>query len=116
VERDAMGVYHFISRVDFMVKIRGNRIELGEVEHGLREASGVDLVAVIPLPALDGMAQGLVGFVSAPCQYTGAALRDRMITLLPKAMLPDEIRILEDFPLNANRKVDRSALAALLRS
>lgn len=116
VERDAMGVYHFISRVDFMVKIRGNRIELGEVEHGLREASGVDLVAVIPLPALDGMAQGLVGFVSAPCQYTGAALRDRMITLLPKAMLPDQIRILEDFPLNANRKVDRSALAALLRS
>ncbi|MFZ2988811.1 AMP-binding protein, partial [Ideonella sp.] len=116
IERDSLGVYHFISRVDFMVKVRGHRIELGDVEHALREASGVDLVAVIPLPAHDGLSQGLVAFVCAPCAHTGAAIRERLIGRLPKAMLPDEVRVLDDFPLNANRKVDRSALARLLRS
>jgi amino acid adenylation domain-containing protein len=115
VERDSLGVYHFISRVDFMVKVRGNRIELGDVEHALREASGVSLVAVIPLPALDGMSQGLVAFVATPCEYNPADIRQRLATLLPKAMLPDEVRLLDDWPLNANRKVDRGALAALLR-
>lgn len=116
VERDVMGVYHFVSRIDFMVKIRGNRIELGEVEHALRRASGVDLVAVIPQPALDGLAQGLVGFVACPGDPAAVAaqLRERLRPLLPKAWLPDEIRVLETLPLNANRKIDRGALAALL--
>jgi len=116
IERDEMGVYHFISRVDFMVKVRGNRIELGDVEHALREASGVDLVAVIPLPSLDGMSQGLVAFVCAPCAFSGPVVRERLLARLPKAMLPDEVLVLDDFPMNANRKVDRSALARLLRS
>lgn len=116
VERDVMGIYHFVSRIDFMVKIRGNRIELGEVEHALRRASGVDLVAVIPQPALDGLTQGLVAFVAAPGDPAAlsAQLRERLRPLLPKAWLPDEIRVLETLPLNANRKIDRGALAAML--
>jgi len=123
VERDELGVYHFVSRVDFMVKVRGHRIELGDVEHALRQASGVDLVAVIVRPALAGMAQGLVAFVAAPTSEDGAAaaglpsaasIRERLIGLLPKPMLPDEVHVLDQLPLNANRKVDRAALAALL--
>ena len=116
VERDALGLYHFISRVDFMVKVRGHRIELGDVEHALRVASGVDLVAVIPLPALDGMAQGLAGFVCAPLALALdlGALRERLKQMLPKAMLLDELRLLAEMPMNANRKIDRGALAASL--
>lgn len=116
VERDALGIYHFVSRIDFMVKVRGNRIELGDVEHALRQASGVDLVAVIPQPALDGMSQGLVGFVCSgdePAVVAGQ-VRERLRSLLPKALLPDEIRVLPQLPMNANRKIDRGALAAAL--
>ncbi|MBL8328196.1 MAG: amino acid adenylation domain-containing protein [Rubrivivax sp.] len=114
VERDALGVYHFVSRVDFMVKIRGNRIELGDVEDALRKASGNDLVAVMPQPALDGLAQGLVAFVCGAQPEAATAIRERLKTLLPKALLPDEIRVLPQLPMNANRKIDRTALAATL--
>ncbi len=118
VERDALGVYHFVSRVDFMVKVRGNRIELGEVEHALRRASGVDLVAVIPQPASDGLAQGLVGFVCAGAPGQAPAdvrqIREDLKALLPKAMWPDDVRLVDEMPMNANRKIDRAALAAQL--
>jgi len=155
VERDTLGDHHFISRVDLMVKVRGHRIELGEVEYALRRASGVDLVAVVPRPASspgpanvadsawtvgnDCMAhnsadggdsnsnrnskpcntalpdsQGLVGFVCAPCAWSPAKLRQRLQALLPKAMWPDTIHVLDALPLNANRKVDRAALAKFL--
>jgi amino acid adenylation domain-containing protein len=116
VERDVMGVYHFVSRVDFMVKVRGHRIELGEVENALRRASGVDLVAVIPRPAVDGLAQGLIGFVCRPDQDVGTQLqiRERLNAHLPRAWIPDEIRLVPELPMNANRKLDRSALAALV--
>lgn len=114
VERDVLGVYHFVSRVDFMVKVRGHRIELGEVEHALRRASGVDLVAVVSRPAVDGLSQGLVGFV---CQAdvsskAQARIREELQRLLPKAWVPDDIRLLTQMPTNANRKIDRTALAA----
>lgn len=116
VERDELGVYHFVSRVDFMVKVRGHRIELGEIEHALREVSGVDLVAVVPRPAADGTAQGLVGFVCAPAALGAAEIRERLVERLPRAMVPDEVKLIESFPMNANRKVDRGALAGMLRA
>lgn len=114
IERDALGTYHFVSRVDFMIKVRGHRIELGEVEHALRLATGVDLVAVIPLPALDGMAQGLAGFVCAPDSLELGGVRERLSQLLPRAMLLDALHVLAEMPMNANRKIDRGVLAARL--
>jgi acyl-coenzyme A synthetase/AMP-(fatty) acid ligase len=114
IERDTLGVYHFISRVDHMVKVRGHRIELGEVEHALRLACGVDLVAVIPLPALDGMAQGLAGFVCSPTALDISVVRKQLAQLLPKAMLLDALHVLPEMPMNANRKIDRGVLAARL--
>jgi acyl-coenzyme A synthetase/AMP-(fatty) acid ligase len=113
VERDAAGIYHFMSRIDQMVKVRGHRIELGEVEQALRQVSGTDLVAVVPKPARDGMAQGLVAFVGTPGAYTGTGLREALARRLPKPMVPDEVRVVDGLPLNANRKIDRPALATL---
>ena len=117
IERDVLGVYHFVSRVDFMVKIRGHRIELGEIEHALRRASGSDWVAVLPVPAADGLTQALAAFVALERDDGTLALqlREKLKALLPKAWLPDEIRVLRQLPLNANRKVDRAALAAQWR-
>lgn len=114
IERDAMGLYHFVSRIDFMVKVRGHRIELGDIENALRQASGVDLVAAIPMPGKDGMSQGIVAFVCAEPTVSGTLIRESVANLLPKYMVPDEVRIVSEMPMNANRKVDRGALGALL--
>lgn len=114
IERDEHGIYHFISRVDFQVKLRGNRIELGEVEAALREATGVDLVAVLAHPVVDGVAQSLVACVPAGPGMDSDRLRRALAERLPKAMVPDRICVLDDLPLNANRKIDRGALTQLL--
>jgi amino acid adenylation domain-containing protein len=114
IERDSMGMYHFVSRIDFMVKVRGHRIELGDIENALREVSGVDMVAAIPMPGKDGMSQGIVAFVCMEPTLSGTQIRDLVGGLLPKYMVPDEVRILSEMPMNANRKVDRGALGALL--
>ena len=114
-ERDELGDYHFVSRIDFMVKVRGHRIELGDIEYALREASGTDLVAVVPKPAADGMTQGLVAFVCADGDAVDLpAIRAKLAERLPKYMVPDEVHALPTMPMNANRKVDRGALAAVL--
>lgn len=114
IERDADGIYHFISRVDFQVKVRGNRIELGEVEAALREVTGMALAAVVPHPIVDGAVQGIVAFVAAPPHLSGTDIRRAVAAHLPKSMLPDEVRVLDEFPMNANRKIDRGALKAML--
>ena len=113
IERDEAGMYHFVSRLDFQIKLRGHRIELGEIEAALREVAGTPLVAVIPWPVTGGNAQGLVGFVSGGDvdeDTLRAGLRER----LPAAMVPDRLERLADLPLNANRKIDRGALAKSL--
>jgi amino acid adenylation domain-containing protein len=114
VERDVSGLYHFISRVDHQVKLRGNRIELGEVEAALRDTANTDLVAVIPYPVIDGSAQGLIAFV--PSDVETENLSEEMGKMLPTAMVPSDIIKIDSFPLNANSKIDRGKLTELLQA
>ncbi|TYR30464.1 AMP-binding protein [Mesorhizobium microcysteis] len=110
--RDENGVFHHLGRTDNQVKVKGNRIELEEVEMHLRRAAGTDMVAVVAWPVIDGSAQGLVGFCNSalPADEIAAAL----LKTLPRYMMPDPIRILDTLPVNINGKVDRRALAATL--
>lgn len=110
--RDENGVFHHLGRTDNQVKVKGNRIELEEVEMHLRRAAGTDMVAVVAWPVIDGSAQGLVGFCNSalPAGEIAAAL----VKTLPRYMMPDPIRILGTLPVNINGKVDRRALAATL--
>lgn len=114
VERDANGMYHFVSRLDHMVKLRGHRIELGEIEAALRVVAGTDLVAVVPFPVVDGNAQGLVAFVAGGPGLSADALRHGLEARIPAAMVPGRVEVLDELPLNSNRKIDRGALVALL--
>jgi amino acid adenylation domain-containing protein len=109
VERDAAGLYHFVGRLDHQVKLRGYRLELGEVEAAVRRLAGSNLVAVVPHPVVGGNAQGLVAFV-AGSRLDAQALRRGLPELLPLAMVPDRIVLLDALPLNGNRKIDRGAL------
>jgi amino acid adenylation domain-containing protein len=114
---DAQGVFHCLGRIDNQVKIMGYRVELEEIEAHLRAASGVELVAAVAWPVVDGIAKGSVGFVgvSASQSIDQAAVITRMKQSLPAYMVPNRIVALEAMPLNASGKVDRRALLAQLQ-
>jgi amino acid adenylation domain-containing protein len=112
VERDEAGVYHFVSRIDHQVKLRGHRIELGEIEAALREVAETNLAVVIPYPCGAPNADGLVAFLAGGAPHDADAVRSALAARLPAAMVPDRIERLPELPLNSNRKIDRSALAA----
>lgn len=105
------GVLVFLGRTDHQVKIRGHRIELGEVEAVLRQLPGVRDATVVAVPAEDHpeLAAAVCGAGCVPEQLY-AALASR----LPHYMLPRRITVLDALPLNDNGKVDRRALQSEL--
>ncbi|WP_433624985.1 amino acid adenylation domain-containing protein [Nocardia sp. CA-120079] len=104
------GTIEFLGRADHQVQIRGYRVELGEVESGLRTAPGVRhaVAAVVGkgAPKLVAAVSGEVG----SAEDIVAAVRD----VLPGYMIPTRIDIFEQMPLTDNGKLDRRAVAALL--
>lgn len=110
--RDEHGAFHHLGRTDNQVKVKGNRIELEEVEAHLRQAGQTDMVAVVAWPVVDGSAQGLVGFCCS--RYPGEAISAALLATLPRYMVPNLIEVLDSLPVNINGKVDRRALFAQL--
>lgn len=111
--RDENGILHHMGRADNQVKMKGNRIELEEVETHLRRACGSDLACVVAWPVLDGAVQGLVAFVSGS-ELSADEIRNQMRRTLPDYMVPQTFRSLEALPENINGKIDRKALFASL--
>ncbi len=110
------GGFEYVGRRDHMVKVRGMRIELGEIEAALLEHPGVGRVAV--MVDGQGLDARLVAFVVAsPSQAAPSllALKRQCATRLPRYMVIDHVRRLEQLPHNTNGKVDRRALADSLR-
>jgi amino acid adenylation domain-containing protein len=103
------GNLDFLGRADHQVKIRGNRVELGEVEHVLREHPevGQGVVVAHGSPA-DGARLAAYVTGSATAAELAAFLRAR----LPDYMVPATFTAIQALPLNANNKVDRAALPA----
>ncbi|PDP87385.1 non-ribosomal peptide synthetase, partial [Glycomyces fuscus] len=105
------GRLEFLGRDDQQVKIRGHRLELGEVEAAARAHPRVGTAAVVVTPA---PAPRLVAFVTVT--EGGAvpeSLRDFMAERLPEHAVPAHLVAVPRMPLNANGKIDRTALAAL---
>ncbi len=104
----ADGQLEFVERLDHQVKVRGHRVELGEVEAALREAPGV-VDAVVR--AVTGEAGGarLVAYVVAPGVDLGT-VRAAAESVLPSYMVPGGWVAMDAMPLTAHGKVDRAAL------
>jgi amino acid adenylation domain-containing protein len=107
------GSLAFLGRVDHQVKVRGFRIELGEIEASLVDLSEVR--AAVVLLTGDAMASHLAAFIvpAQGQQASAGALRERLRHKLPEHMVPATFTFVERFPLTANAKLDRAALAAL---
>ena len=109
VRRLPDGQLVYLGRLDSQVQVQGLRVELAEIEHALRGCAGVADAVAVTRPAEDGLA--LVVFYTGPSAVRPAELAAQLRRILPAGMLPREYRHLAEFPLNTNRKVDRSALA-----
>ena len=103
------GTVEFLGRVDFQVKLRGHRIELGEVEVALREQPSVREAVALVREYGPGD-QRLVAYVVAAAPVDTSALRAALKARLPEPMVPAAIVELPTFPLTPSGKVDRKAL------
>jgi acyl carrier protein len=100
-----------LGRKDFQVKIRGHRVEVGEIEAALARLDAVKAAIVHPQPDRNGE-QRLVAYVVPAPGKTALIdeLRRELALTLPDFMMPSHFVILEDLPLLPNGKVNRRAL------
>ncbi|MEU8569441.1 AMP-binding protein [Streptomyces pathocidini] len=115
------GEMYFCGRKDSQVQIRGNRVELPEIEGRLLDHPDVTAAAVLLLGSADpnGTEPALTAFVvpapQSPAPPDAAALRTHCATALPAYMVPQDIHLLDALPTTPNGKTDRPALAAAIR-
>jgi amino acid adenylation domain-containing protein len=105
------GTIDFLGRVDHQVKIRGCRIELGEVEAALSQHPGVRDAVVIARAQASGDLR-LIAYVvpRADTAPNASDLRTFLAAQLPDFMQPAVYVTLDEFPLTATGKIDREAL------
>ncbi|MEV5884236.1 non-ribosomal peptide synthase/polyketide synthase [Streptomyces sp. NPDC052020] len=114
VRRDARGELHHLGRTDHQLKLRGHRIEAGEVEATLvRHPAVLDAVAGIREDE-PGLPRLVAHVLAAPGTEppTAADLRALAARTLPAPMVPSAIVVMDRFPLTENGKTDRAALPA----
>jgi amino acid adenylation domain-containing protein len=102
------GCMFFAGRIDERVKIRGQAVEMAEIEAALLSVPGVTQAAVVPV----GEPPRLAAFVSARSgvRLKNADLRTAARQRLPKAMVPSTFVVLDALPMLPNGKIDRPAL------
>lgn len=111
VRRSADGSYEFLGRRDHMVKTRGYRVDLGEVESALASHPELLEAVVVPLPDLTlGSRLVAVAVPRSGCAPEVAELRAHCRRLLPGYMVPEQIVLREELPRTSTGKADRTAI------
>ena len=107
------GNIEYLGRLDHQVKIRGVRIEPGEVETTLALHPDVEHnIVVAENDERGGVRLGAYVVTAGDAQPTVSELRRFLLEHLPPAMVPAVFRFIETFPLTPNRKIDLRALQA----
>ena len=104
------GKLECLGRIDFQVKVRGVRMELGDIETQLESFEGIKQAVVIKREDLP-TGEGLVGYYLAEGGPIGAAeIRAALANNLPSSYIPAYFMALDEFPLTPNKKIDRRRL------
>ncbi|REK76178.1 non-ribosomal peptide synthetase [Paenibacillus paeoniae] len=103
------GTIQYLGRIDHQVKLRGLRIECGEIEHVLLRHPAVSEAVVMKRTAASG-SEYLCAYVVCAEQTEHQTLREFAATHLPDYMVPPVVVELSSMPLSPNGKVDRGAL------
>lgn len=106
------GTIEYLGRLDEQVKVRGYRVEPGEVEHALRAHPDLAEVAVIGHRSAEAGVRLVAYSVALPGHQvpSAAQLREFLAEFLPAYMIPSWFMVLDRLPVNHNGKLDRAAL------
>jgi amino acid adenylation domain-containing protein len=105
VRRHPDGELTFVGRVDSQVKVRGFRVELGEVQAGLGRLPAVAEAVALVQAARPGGPPRLVAYVVLAALTTEQRVREALRTQLPGHLIPDLVHFVDAIPRTANGKV-----------
>ena len=109
-KKDGNGNIIYVNRKDWMVKVNGQRVEMGEVEVVLSKGEGIDNAAVRSFTDDNGQTY-ICGYYTAKQRLSDRQIREELARSLPSYMIPRFIVRVDEFPLTPNGKLDRNALA-----
>ncbi|MET7774058.1 amino acid adenylation domain-containing protein, partial [Nocardia sp. NPDC005366] len=110
VRRDGHGTLHYVGRADTQVKVRGLRIELGDIEAAMLACEQVDAAVARVLTA--GGQQRLIAYAVAGESFDARRIRSALLSKLPAYMVPSVVIRIDSIPLTVNGKIDYRALPA----
>jgi len=111
VEARPDGTFRLFGRRDRQVKVRGNRVELDEVESAMMTHPGVERAVVFAVPDPDGSHEVRAVVTVLDPSLTGEDVRRHAARLLPRYALPRSVDVVDDVPETLSGKADRVALA-----
>jgi len=114
VERKEDGLYHFRGRIDRMIKVRGYRVEPGEIEAALDAHPSVRQSAVVPRedPRLGRTLRAFVELRAGEPPPDERSIRVFLAERLPNYMIPEGVTVLEELPRTSTGKIDYPELSA----
>lgn len=104
------GTIEFVGRRDGQVKIRGIRVELGEIRAALLDDPAVTACAVVLRHTAQGNRARLIAYYTASRPLDADALKARLRVRLPEYMIPERFVAMSEMPLRRNGKLDESRL------
>ncbi len=109
------GIIYYCGRKDFQIKLNGFRIELEDIENNLRRVSNISNGVVLPVYKNEKIAY-LASFVTLKEDNGLSSLKNSVIIknelkkYIPSYMIPRNIKVIKEFPININGKIDRKKL------